>query len=456
MRLVTKGGPLRIDALKLDMKVDVSSNPGDDDSRFSQLSADIQLLENIPKQNKGRKLLKFISGRLEVAGDASGIEFISALLGDKYSLSVSGGGRLDMLAIVESGELMDGSRINFNSSGLETDFLNMHAKGIGEIEGVVDNSREYPVSFKIRVQDFTLNRQGVPNPYMEGADLAVELTAKRFYLDKESDGGQLFVQFPDSIIRDLVDYNRFIPKQANIKILGGKGRLRGTMSIQGDAGHINMELEGSEVDMEISGTRIRTDLRFVTNLSDGNYGDKSYDLSGTYFRMENTSLARDGDSTKDGWWGEIRIKKGDLIWTEPMDIDAEMGIKMRDTEPLLALLGDAKKKKSFLDKILTIKNVEGTLGIQTNEKNIILDPILINGESLQVISKLDLMEKSINGVLYVKLRGIAANFEIKDSKARFKGLGGKNKVKNQVNIDAGKKPPRKKPPAPAKLSKNMQ
>jgi hypothetical protein len=291
---------------------------------------------------------------------------------------------------------------------------------------------------------------------MEGADLSVELKAERFYLNKDMDGGQLFVHFPDSIIRDLTDYNRFIPKSANVEILGGEGRLRGTMTILGDSGHINMELDGSDVELDVSGTRIRTDLRFVTNLAEGSYGDKSYDLTGTYFRMENTRLARDDVATKDGWWGEVRVEKGDLIWTEPMDIDAEMHIKMRDTEPLLALLGDAKKKKSFLDNILTIKNVEGRLGIQTNEKDIILDPILIKGENLQVISKLELLEKSINGVLYVKLHGIAANFEIKDNKAKFKGLGGKKKVKKQVAIGAKKIPPRKNPHPPAKLSKNWQ
>ena len=462
MRLVTKGGPLRIDTLKLDMEIDVSSDPDDTDPKTSRLTADIRMAENIPKQNKGRKLLKFISGRAEVSGDANGIAFISALLGNKFNLSVSGGGRLDLLAIVESGELMDGSRINFNSDLLATEFTDLQARGVGEITGAVDSTQEIPVSFRIRVQDFTLNRQNVPNPYMEGADLSVELAAQRFFLHQDMEQGQLYVHFPDSRIRDLTDYNRFIPKSANVKILGGQGNLRGTLTLLEDTGHANMELEGSNVELDISGARIRTDLKFVTNLADGNYGKKSYNLTGTYFRMENTRLATDNETTKDGWWGEVRIEKGDLIWTEPMDIDAQMHVKMRDTEPLIALLGNTKKKKSLLDKILTIKNVEGTLGIQTNETDIILDPVLIKGEGLQVISKLDLLEKSINGVLYVKLLGIAANFEIKDSKAKFKGLGGKNKVKKQVGVKAGngiktgKRPPRRNPHGAAAISKNTQ
>ena len=102
--------------------------------------------------------------------------------------------------------------------------------------------------------------------------------------------------------------------------------------------------------------------------------------------------------------------------------------------------------------------LEGILGIQTNEKDIVLDPIQIKGEGLQIISRLDILEKAINGVLYAKLHGIAANFEIKNSKAKFKGLGGKKKVKKQVDYQSGKhqshKSPHKANPHAA-VSKNL-
>ncbi|MFC1680817.1 hypothetical protein ACFL1S_03360, partial [Pseudomonadota bacterium] len=406
--------------------------------KYAQIRADIRMAENIPKKNKGKKLLGFISGSVEVTGDANSIGFVSALLGDKYNLGVSGGGRLDMVVNVESGELVDGSRLKFNSDGFETDFLNLHAYGVGEIEGRIDKNREIPASFSIRVNDFTLNRRGVPNPYMEGADLLVELKAKRLFLNQNMDQPQLFVHFPDSRIRDLTDYNRFIPKQANINIVEGTGHLRGTMNLQDDGGLINLEVDGTNVIMDVSDARIGTDFRLVANLSKGSYEKKTYDLTGTYFRMENTQLVRDRDITKDGWWGEIRIDKGGIIWNEPMDIDAGMQIKMRDTEPLISLLRDAKKKKSMLDNILTVKNLTGIIGIETNADDIVLDPIQIEGDGLQIISRLDLLKKAINGVLYVKLHGIAANFEIVESKAKFKGLGGRKKVKKKVDYQDGK------------------
>lgn len=436
LRIVTKGGPLRIDDINVEMKALASPGLefGDPNARYAQVEAQISLAENIPKQNKGRKLLEFLSGRVRVNGSSNSIEFLTALLGDKYQLTVSGGGELDMLAIVDSGELMDGSHVKFESNQFDTDFLSFHASGGGLIDASIVGSRQRPVQLKINVDDFRLNRHNVPNPYMEGADLNLELTAKRIFLHKDMEDGDLFVHFPDSNVRDLTDYNRFIPKHANVEILAGEGKLTGTLQIQRDIGHINMELTGSDVLMDVSGNRISSDLRFVTNLSDGVYGKKSYDLTGTYFRMEDTQLVTESDRTESGWWGEIRVSKGDVLLTEPVDINAEMKIKMRDTEPLITLLREEGKQKGLVDKILTIQDLEGTVGIQTTDKNVTLDPILINGNGLQVISRLDLIEKSMNGALYVKLRGIAVNFDIKDNKAKFRGFGGKDKVKKQVNL----------------------
>lgn len=435
MRLVTKGGPLRIDNIDLDMKTTDSSDTANSGEKFADIKAKLRLAENIPKQNKGKKLLKFISGRVGVVGDAGSIQFIRILLGNKFNLNVAGTGKLDMLLIAEDGQLMDGTKMDFDSEHFETDFLTFHASGHGKIVGGVNKGKKDPVSLHIKVGNFELARQKAPNPYLEGADLSVELSMQRFLLHEgiEQDA-QLFVNFPDSVVRDLTDYNRFIPKHANVEILSGNGRLRGTMALRGDVGNIYTDLSANNVVLNIDGNKIRTDFQLVTNLSDGNYGEKSYDLTGTFFRMEDTELVTVVDETEKGWWGEIKISKGDLIWNEPMDIDAEMQIKMRDTEPLVALLRDTSKKKSLLDTALTVKDLEGRLGIQTNDKDIVLDPILIKGKGLEVISKLDVAPKSINGALYFKLHGIAANFEIKNNKAKFKGLGGKKKVEKQVGI----------------------
>jgi len=80
--------------------------------------------------------------------------------------------------------------------------------------------------------------------------------------------------------------------------------------------------------------------------------------------------------------------------------------------------------------------VQGQLIAHTQEENILLDPIFIDSKGLEIISRVALSHGSANGVLYAKLRGVSANVEIVDSKVKFKGLGGRQKVLQQVNMAA--------------------
>jgi len=109
---------------------------------------------------------------------------------------------------------------------------------------------------------------------------------------------------------------------------------------------------------------------------------------------------------------------------------------MRDVEPLIAGFRDPAKKKSPLDKMLNVKNVQGQLIAHTQEDHILLDPIFIDSKGLEVISRVTLSHGSANGVLFAKLRGVSANVEIIDSKVKFRGLGGRHKVLQQVNMAA--------------------
>ena len=86
--------------------------------------------------------------------------------------------------------------------------------------------------------------------------------------------------------------------------------------------------------------------------------------------------------------------------------------------------------------MLNVKNVQGQLIAHTHEDHILLDPILIDSKGLEVISRVSLSHGSANGVLFAKLRGVSANVEIIDSKVKFRGLGGRHKILQQVNMAA--------------------
>ena len=109
---------------------------------------------------------------------------------------------------------------------------------------------------------------------------------------------------------------------------------------------------------------------------------------------------------------------------------------MRDVEPLLAGFRDPQKKESALDKMLNVKNVKGSLITKTEGDVIVMDPIYIDSQGLELISRIEFSPQSVNGVMFGKFRKMSANVEIVDSKVKFKGFGGRDKVTKQVNLKA--------------------
>ena len=209
------------------------------------------------------------------------------------------------------------------------------------------------------------------------------------------------------------------------------------MTIEGNKAYGTMQIAGTEIVLAVRGRKIHTDLELAANLSDGDYDARSYHLKDTHLRLFNTRLETSVRETEDDWWAEIRVNRGNLLWRSPMDVDAQLSLSMRDLEPLIAAVRDPEKRVSVLEKALNVKSLHGVLAMETNLEQITLNPILINGEGLEVVSRLDIVPNAINGVLYTKLHGLSAHFEITDSKARLRGFGGRGKVLKQVKPMTG-------------------
>ena len=77
---------------------------------------------------------------------------------------------------------------------------------------------------------------------------------------------------------------------------------------------------------------------------------------------------------------------------------------------------------------LTMCDVEPLLHIFRNpKKEIHIDPLYIDSDGLEVISKLSLSRETANGVLYAKFKKVSAHSEIVDKAPRMIGFGGRKK-----------------------------
>lgn len=437
MRFVTRGGPIEISSLQVGMAVGDLSQP-QDSTRILQISADLTVAKNILRENRGKDMLKFWSGIITAKGSLENLGRTYFLPNALYNFGVAGTGYLDTKVVLKDGEVVDGSHLAFQSENFQTTFLTLEASGSGEIQGSVDAKAEHPVRLQVAIDDFHLTQGGQSEAYLEGKNLVASVRIPRLYLYHQEleNQSQFSFDIGEGVIRDITHYNAYLPRQSGLKFLSGTGILRGGMTLNGGTAEGSITLIGEEVSLIARDREIHTAFELSANLTEGDYGRKTYRLRDTALWLHDTQLVTLGRKTKKDWWGKFVISEGNLIWDQPMKIDGRMSLTMRDVEPLIAGFRDPAKKKSPLDKMLNVKNVQGQLIAHTKEDHILLDPIFIDSKGLEVISRITLSHGSANGVLFAKLRGVSANVEIIDSKVKFRGLGGRHKVLQQVNMAA--------------------
>ena len=437
MRFVTRGGLMEVNELKVMMAVGKNS-ASQDTNRVLEISADLSIGTNVIRENRGKDMLNFWSGAIAAKGEFEELGKIYFLPGGQYNFGIAGTGQVDAKLLLEKGELIDGSHLLFQSDHFQTTFLDFTASGSGKIQGSVEAGTANPVHLEVLLDDFGLAHGIQSEAYLEGENLTASVSAPKLYLHHQAleDKTEFSFNIGAGVINDITHYNSYLPGQSGLKFLSGTGRLHGGLSLKGDNAAGNIMLSGKDVTLSARDRELRTDFVLSANLTEGDYERKTYRLKNTSLKLKDTQLVTSQRKTEANWWGELVVSSGKLIWDQPMQIDGRMHLAMRDIELLIAGFRDPAKKESPLDKMLNVKDIHGELIAETANDQILLDPIFVESKGLEVISRVTLSPGSVNGVLFAKLRGLSANVEIIDSKVKFRGLGGRQKVSQQVNLAA--------------------
>ena len=435
MSIVTKGGLMQVDRAVGSMVINNQTGAKNDGAPL-QIDANLSIASHRPRQFKGKEKLQFFTGTVNAKGNFASIGPVSFLPDSELNLTTKGEGDLEAQLNIENGELMPGSQLTFESESLEATFLQFEATGRGIMKASVDSKRNRPVAIQIDLDEFQIAEPNNPAPYLSGSDLNIEGQAHRFLLySQKGDGtGALAFNIGQGLVEDIQHYNKFIPPNAGLRFLSGSAKTRGGFSIESGVAHGLIEVSGTAVTLSVRDREIEADFHLSANLSEGDWRTRLFRLKDSTIRLEKVQVSSKVKETAEDWWGEVKIERGDLIWQEPFDLDAKMRLTMRDVEPLLYMFRDPKKKKSKIDEFLNVKNVDGRMLAQARDEEIHIDPLHIDSDDLEVISKLSLSRDTANGVLYAKFKKVSAHFQIVDKSPRMIGFGGRKKILQEVDL----------------------
>ena len=435
MSLVTKGGLMQVDRAIGEMVIQSQTGARTELNPLS-IRADLRISSHRPREYRGREKLQFFSGTVEAKGNFASLGVLEFLPESELNLQVGGEGNIDAFVILEDGEFRSGSRLKFDSDGIETRFLNFAAKGHGELNATVDADRQQAVDIRIALDRFELSELNGGPAYLTGRDLEVIAQGPRLYAQRRNIDAQTDFSFDigEGWINDITHYNKFIGPASGVRFLSGSARTRGGLVVDNGIASGLIEISGQNVTLSARDREIEADFNLKANLSEGAWATRTFRLRESSLRLDNVQIASKARETDEDWWGELTVDRGLLVWKQPFDIDGKMTLAMRDIEPLIAMFRDPAKKETKIDQLLNVKDVQGRLLAQSRDGEFRIDPLHIDSDDLEVISRLSMSSETVDGLLYAKFKKIAATLEIVDKKPRIVSFGGRKQILKQIDL----------------------
>jgi len=342
----TRGGPFSLDNGELDIDIDSIVINGDREVvRDGHIKGALAFAPFVPKENKGLKVLEFLSLDADIRTETESLAFLNFYLEGFHGMDVAGRGTIDGHINYQLGKLKAGNNILISADELAVDLLGYRAQGEGEISLEVTEAEPDVLAIEIKFGELD-GLHIASNEVMatgEGLSFSGKGSTQLLPVGGEDHiASYLAVTIPSIKVPDLALYQRFLPDAWSLKLLGGEGELeaRAELTPYGFAGF--SRLSSSEADISVKDFQFSADLDMNLNIDAPELAKTGVDVSGTYIHIDNARLSSKEVGSVEPWAASLDIEKGrvKLILPEGVSQDASLGelldgIKGREILPML-------------------------------------------------------------------------------------------------------------------------
>lgn len=374
-------------------------------------------------------------GYLVLEGMVDRLGFLDAFLPEAHGVTLRGQGRFDADLRLSGNQLLPESRLRLDADALAVGFLDYRAEGRGELRALIDGSTASPgARLTLSLPRFALRRSDLHRPdlhktpeassgsaqaraWLAGRHLRLETRTPRFSLDPAAlniDDVTTRVSLPIVEVPDLGLYAAYLPAKAGLGLDGGSASLEAELELIGMRARGDLLLQAFDTRLALADQQLRGDLRLEARLREGDLAARRFDASGSLLRLDNISR-RDADGQGEaGWWARLALEEGHLLWSEPLAVEARLGLAMRDSGLLARLFLTDARERDWLGRLLTVRGVEGQARLDMDADGIRLSEARLDGGPLTLLAGLHFHAERLDGSLYGRLGRLAVGVELEE------------------------------------------
>jgi translocation and assembly module TamB len=212
-----------------------------------------------------------------------------------------------------------------------------------------------------------------------------------------------------------------IPGDSVLAFQSGTGEVEARLDVNDRIAVGTLDLVAEEVVLKTRDVPLYGDLEVHAILAEGNLPTKEFDLSGTTIRLDDIvgeDLTAKQERKLEAWYCDVELQKGSVTIGKPMEADGQVRLKMYDTRPVVAMLREFGTGPKWLALMPNVKEVDGTMNVGFGKERMTVDDLVLNGEKLEVLGWLHILNKKTNGRLFIKYGIMAAGVALDGGKGK--------------------------------------
>ena len=381
--------------------------------------ANVLDLYRILAETRTKDLLAAAEGAFELKGAVSEVAWLGVFFGDNYRTRFAGAAQVEGMARIANGLPAPGTDLALRSDGLVFNFLDYATRGRGEVRLAVEEGGENPDwRLGLVLEDADLRRRDDRATFVRDVRIEAEALVEDVDLDGEASAYALAFRMPSGRVTDVAVFNRYLPPEAPLALIGGGATLSSELTLLPDDADGWVRLDARRIDLAVDGQDVRGDLLAEITVAGGRPADMAFDLAGSRLRLANVGVS--GAETAfddDGWTAELVLKRGDTVFAEPLKLDVDAELRASDSRPLVTLFRNQDGwRPEFIARALTVEGITGNARVEMADRRLRIPFAWVDGETIEAGAKAELSEAGNRGIVYFKYRGLDAVLRIADGK----------------------------------------
>ncbi|MFO7648659.1 hypothetical protein [Halomonas campaniensis] len=368
-----------------------------------------------------------MSGELSLEGLITNLGVLDDFLPAAHGLTLAGGGRFVADLALDQGRLLPDSRLEVAADELAVGFLDYEASGRGELrldlERAADEGPDPSARLRLSLPTFDLRQLGDARPHIHGRHFQLETRLPRLRLDAPSaslHGVTTRIQLPIANVDDLARYNDYLPADAGLELLSGRAGLEADLTLEGLEVRGDLTLQAFDAGLRLADQRLAGDLRLDARLRDGDLAGRHFDAAGSVLRLDNISREDASGQRDAGWWARLVLEEGKLTWTQPLVLEARLGLSLRDSGLLARLFLARARERDWLGRLLTVRQVQGSARLTMDDRGVSMRDIRLEGGNLTLLANLLMRDDDLSGDFYARLGALGVGLALEDGETRLR------------------------------------